>query len=760
MKNILKGKMKKKLFTLLGVTTSIVLLATPSLTISCKKNEKPEIKEPEKPKPEESTPSETPVDKINKYLDDELDNNLSIIDGKENDFYHAINNNYVFYSNFRDLKIMAVKPGEEINYKNGNYVLEFKGLNKIDHYQLANDKESLQSNGKISSKVNYFINEKNEIVFAYKAAIHDKNGKNHIISTKIGKTNLGKKLDNSILEQLETMNEKAKEVTFTYPNIADVLLQDANFDLIQKNIPAGYELVKFKPVKNTEKEYYGITVIFKLKIANSDITMLKNASFTIKGFKKTQEIIDWEDEAKNKLNNAINDTKVFIQDEKAYQHIIAHQLINNFDNKPNFAIKEFDSSLFKCKLQNVKVINENNKNIIKVLVRMMMISNEDVYVEKEVQVQDTYNKGFNPHNLTEDQQVEYLKEELNKVILHPFYSKDKYYMEKLNNGKITYKSYWINAINYSLKYNFDVIKSDNDKRKVNVIVKFADWKDSPKFEKEIEIDFSKLGIDIQNEIRAKKGLDPVSDIQAPSSTIVEPALPDLSLKNFVDTDNDDEEVKAKDSSSLFLNDKLAKIKHLYAWDQELYDIWKEANDEQIVAQYFSFDIPNLKLETNLYFWDGKLNSSEKGLVYVFSKPKLDKNNELTVKVTISSVNEYNAATLTKEKVASKRIVIKSDNFGSKILDSYKLKYEIVNLKPKFDFKNKENITLEQMKSMTKDDIIKNITFTNLSNEYKLVDIYFNKKWLKNKTFSFQYVFEKNGIQQMWSDKTSISGFSS
>jgi len=80
------------------------------------------------------------------------------------------------------------------------------------------------------------------------------------------------------------MNKKAKEeTTFDYPNKENTYLEDADINKITKNIPDGYELAQYKAVKNKDKEYYDITIIFKLKIKGTNITMLKNASYVIKG---------------------------------------------------------------------------------------------------------------------------------------------------------------------------------------------------------------------------------------------------------------------------------------------------------------------------------------------------------------------------------------------------------------------------------------------------------------------------------------------
>jgi len=69
-----------------------------------------------------------------------------------------------------------------------------------------------------------------------------------------------------------------------------------------------------------------------------------------------------------------------------------------------------------------------------------------------------------------------------------------------------------------------------------------------------------LGINILNEIRRKKGQDPLSDEFAPSSTIDEEIEPDLSLDKFKDTPEDNYEAK----SAPQLNDALKKIEYLYA----------------------------------------------------------------------------------------------------------------------------------------------------------------------------------------------------
>lgn len=749
-------KKNKRLLTFMLTSTLLPVMLSP-IAAKCKEPKKP-TPNPETPSEPEETEKDKKIKEINKWLDEEVNGNLSIIEGKEKEFYKAINDGNDFWYDRNTGKVITTKKGERPDWKNNkNYLLEFKGITRPENYQVVNAKEPTWDNGaKLSSKLDYEIDKENNIIFSYKTAIYQGKNQEHIISTKNGSSNLGKKIDEDTVNKIEEMNKKAKEeTTFDYPNKENTYLEDADIEKITKNIPDGYELVQYKAVKNKDKEYYDITIIFKLKIKGTNITMLKNASYVIKGWKKTKEILDFEEEARNKINDEINKTKVSILNEKAYQHIINHKTINNFDNKPNFTTKGFDKDKYNVELKDVKVEDNLGKKIVKLTVKMYVKSNKDIFVEKEILVENEYANGKNFHNLSEEEIKNYIENVVNKTILHPKFSKDKTYIEKLNNGKITDKSFWIDNIDHNLNYNFGSISKEGDDYYVELTASIANWPNSPFVSKKTKIDLSKLGINILNEIRRKKGQDPLPDEFAPSSTIDEEIEPDLSLDKFKDTPEDNYESKKAPQ----LNKFLKNIEYLYAWDQEQYDILKNNPDKKLV-QLYRINKQNYTKKGNMYLFNAYKVMTEEQTVYVFSKPEF-KDNKLTVKITAIPLQDYNAGAIDIEKIASKRVEVRNDKFGKDLYEqwhkSLKLNEEIKKLNLSYDFKDKEKLASKDINDWDFEKIKEHLIINNLTNNYKIWKI--NKpKNQKAKSLTLYVYYKKDDFESIISFKIVINGF--
>lgn len=473
--------------------------------------------------------------------------------------------------------------------------------------------------------------------------------------------------------------------------------------------------------------------------------------------KKTKEILDFEEEARNKISDEINKTKVSILDEKAYQHIINHKTINNFDNKPNFTAKGYDKDKYNVELKDVKVEDNLGKKIVKLTVKMYVKSNKDIFVEKEILVENEYANGKNFHNLSEEEIKNYIENVVNKTILHPKFSKDKTYIERLNNGKITDKSFWIDNIDHNLKYNFGSISKDGDDYYVELTASIANWHNSPFVSKKTKIDLSKLGINILNEIRRKKGQDPLSDEFAPSSTIDEEIEPDLSLDKFKDTPEDNYQAK----SAPQLNDALKKIEHLYAWDQEQYDILKNNPDKKLV-QLYRIDKTNYTKKGNMYLFNTNKAMREEQIVYVFSKPEF-RDNKLTVKVTAIPLQDYNAGKIDMDKIASKRVEVKNDKFGKDLYETYqkslKLNDEIKKLNLSYDFKDKEKLASKDINSWDFEKIKEHLIIKNLPNNYKIWHIKALKK-SASKSLTLLIFYKKDDFHSIIAIRIQINGFSS
>lgn len=726
--------------------SSFLPIAISTMAVKCKQ-----------PKPTNPTP--TPEAKnedklINKWLLDETNNNLSIVNGKEKEFYEAINKGSDFWYDYKTGKIIATEKGKNPDWKNNkNYLLEFKGINLKRNYQVVNEKNPTWDNGqKLSSKIDYEINENNEIIFKYKGAIFDNSStKKHIISTETAMTNLGKKISSDTIDKIVEMTKKTSEVMFDYPDKENTYLKDADVKNITRKIPDGYELETYKAIKNLEKDYYDITIIYKLKIKDTNITMLKNASYTIKGFKKTQEIIDFENEAKEKLNTEISKVKVSILDEKAYQHIIKEKSITNFDNKLNFVTDGYNTELYNVSLSNVKLETHDGKTIVKVTAKLYAKNNKDIYLEKEITVENEYAKGKNFHNLTQTEIEQYLTEKLTQTTLYPKYSKDKTYIEKLQNGKISNKSFWINNIDHNLNYEFGYLSKDtNNDYYVDVTASIKGWIGSPSITKKVKIDLSTLGVNILNEIRRKKGQQEEADQFAPSSTIEDQTKPDLSLDKFKDTSKD----KTISTHAPQLNKFLNKIDYLYTWDNELFNLLKE-NPSKKLLQFYTKN-----KEYNLYFYDLNKSMEEQQTIYVFSK-FVYKDGKLFAKITAMTVQDYNANEFNESKMASKIIEIKNDKLGKdlyqKYIDSLKFNKEIELLNLTYDYKDKGNITSGEANKLEQEKIISNLIIKNLPEGYNVYKIGRLKKQKEGKLTLFLY-FKKNDFESIVSIKITITGF--
>ncbi|WP_412031606.1 hypothetical protein [Metamycoplasma buccale] len=514
-------KRTKKLW-LATSSLSILTIAMPILAISCKK---PEDKPTPNPKPNPGKP-ETKSE-IDKWTEG-LTNAISIIEGKRDAFYKAIKEGNDFYFDYKTRKIVAVEKNKRPNWKDQNslnYVLELKGVEFKNYYQIVNPDNPTYEKDKNGTKITELSSllkvEKDaegNIIFSYRGAIHNTK-KGHTVSKNIATSNLGKMISEENIKKLDDLIKKQSEVQFNYPNISDTYLKDVDVEKVIKNVPEGYELSKFKAIKN--EEINELTIIYKLKLKNSDIESPKNVEYCLKGWKKTNEMLEKEKEAIKNLETELNKCVAKFLDEKAYQNVLKTNSINNYDGKPNFVVEGYNKDLYNLSLNDLKIKDNGAKKEVTLKVTLTAKNNEDIKNSKEIIVSSEYKKGLNPHNLTEEKQKEYLQGVLDKSILYPYYSKDKTYIERMKLSQLTNKSYWVDNIDYNLVYSFDGLNKVEDGFTTNLTVKFANWDESPKVTKTIKINFDKLGINILNEMRNKKGQPPLEDIEAPSPTLPE-----------------------------------------------------------------------------------------------------------------------------------------------------------------------------------------------------------------------------------------------
>jgi putative adhesin MAA1 len=128
-------------------------------------------------------------------------------------------------------------------------------------------------------------------------------------------------------------------------------------------------------------------------------------------------------------------------------------------------ISGYDSSKFIATATEVKVEEVDGKKKITISYEIHAIVNKDIKVLKtNIQVETNYNKDvINPHNLSAEECKNFLTDAIKDEKICPFYSKDKTYIEKLNNLNLSNKSFFIEGKKLNnLIYNFgNVYKKDN-----------------------------------------------------------------------------------------------------------------------------------------------------------------------------------------------------------------------------------------------------------------------------------------------------------
>lgn len=682
--------------------SSIATLALPMCAISCHNNGKQnDININKDQKDKENTNKENPVENKTNEADkfgDETEGLIQLINSNVKYFNEACSNikDYVFIYARNNKTIYAYKStnagGSQIDWKNLNEeyaIAKINDTNYSSNYQLANNQNPIK-NDKINNFLNVSVDADKNVILTYKTAIF---GNNIVVSTKEFKVTLGKILDDQSLKKVELLNEKTKEVSFDYKDKANTYVKDANLDLIIKNIPSGYSLSKYKAVINEETN--DITIIFKIKKDGTNIENEKNQSYVITGWKKTQAMIDKENEAINKLNEELNKVIVQYLDEKAYVFVQKNKAILNYENKPNFVVSGYDESLYSMKLSDLNV----DKNEIKV--KLIVKNNESVKNSKVITISKEFKTGINPHSMTEDEQKTYLENSLKDNVIYPYYSKDKTYIERLETDKLNDKSYFIKTKNNSLEYVYSKLRKDGDKYFVNVEVSFKDWPESIKVNKDLEIDLSIKGLDIINEARIKRNQEPLQDQFAPSSTLDPEYKATFDLSKFVETPQD--EYLTNDLAAKIVQEKLIKSlkdKQLSLMNEEIAKEIIKQGDKFIAAQLYDPKFKD-KPEYKLYAFVNAICFTEKQQFMVFSKPEIVDNKIISIKVSFVSIqnanaNDFSAVSSTRVKVSE---VYNGEALFQKYLLTNALKNEVVlevsnkNLKP--SEVKKEDIIIKQ-----------------------------------------------------------------
>lgn len=702
-------KSKRILFVSLGIMSTLAA-SLPLIATSCKGSKNPDKPTPQ-PKPDPKPHVETEQEKLDKWVKENMTDVFSIINGKDSEFQQAIAENKDFYYSYKNKQILAVDHGKRPNWKtDNNYLLELKNVNfPSNDYQLVNaNKPTYESNGqtRLSSHLEWeIINE--EIVFKYKVAIYKKDG-NHIISNEVISSNLGK-FTGALSEEDKKLLEAQSKTSFDYPNKENTLLADAKEDQIIKNIPEGYELTKFTAVKNSDLAtgIYEYTIIFKLKsIANPDVVSKKNVEYVIRGFKKTQEIIEQEKKAIEKISEEFKKTTIKLLNEKAYQDVIKNKQIDNYDKKPNFVVSGYDENLYNATLSNLEVKENGLKYDIKLTLTLTSKTNSDIFAKSEMNVSAEYVKGINPHTLNDQEQKQHLENALLDTVIYPYFSKDKTYIQKMKYSELTNRSYFISRKDNDLNYQFTELIKRGDKYFVKTEVSFDGWLESPKVVKEIEVSFDKLGLDIINDARIKKGQEPIQDQTAPSPTLPE-YEPNISIDKFKDTEQD--EVNKNIINNKFLQGiKKAKV---WAYNAELLEKI-EKNEANAYIQNFNpiMDGINSRPKTEMYFGSSSKYIYEQQQVYYFSNFRKEENGEYTVKVTTVSIQDFNSGEFSN--ACSTRVTVDTSKVAEDYINKKCFTEYVKSLALNITYKN-------AFETLVKDAKIENLECNNLPSGYTI-----------------------------------------
>ena len=112
------------------LTSTVLPIMLSPIAAKCKEPKKP-TPNPETPSEPEETEKDKKIKEINKWLDEEVNGNLSIIEGKEKEFYKAINDGNDFWYDRNTGKVITTKKGERPDWKNNkNYLFFPAAFNK------------------------------------------------------------------------------------------------------------------------------------------------------------------------------------------------------------------------------------------------------------------------------------------------------------------------------------------------------------------------------------------------------------------------------------------------------------------------------------------------------------------------------------------------------------------------------------------------------------------------------------------------------
>ncbi|AZZ65687.1 hypothetical protein DMC14_002750 [Metamycoplasma phocicerebrale] len=480
-----------------------------------------------------------------------------------------------------------------------------------------------------------------------------------------------KENDVKSLSDLEKLNRANELLVFSYPNIKNIKLAEADINLIEKKLAKEYEFSLYKAVKNEETQ--DITIIYKLRNKETKFEHSKNQFFELKGWKKTDAQIQKEQEQLKQLEDDLNVLKVKFLDEKAYQNVLETNKLFNYEQKPNFVVTDYNNDNYKYELSNLIKVNENE---YKVNVTLSLKLNKELKKSKEVLIdKNEYGKkGFiNPHSLDEAAQISYFEAQLKDVEIYPYYSKDKTFIERKEYHKLTNKSYWLSKKNNQLIYVFKDVEQKDGQNKVMVEVKFENWPESPKLTKELNINLAKLGIDELNEIRKKAGKEPLEDQKAPEST-----LPDqkeyekIQLVDFVPTPSDEYIAQSAPHHIRFL----AQIKKAktYLLNKEVQDLIISENSNFLKAQHFVYDEEKYETKSELFIYQFSKTFRDTQNVFILSNPIIEDGKVKSLKLILGSLSDIAAKDYSK--LSSTRINLVQNEYGENKLKSYELYKEI------------------------------------------------------------------------------------
>ncbi|TPR53709.1 hypothetical protein [Metamycoplasma neophronis] len=609
-------------------------------------------------------------------------------------------NNYNFNFDYKNNNI-TMSPRSNKNEK--TIIININ--NPENYFQVASSTKPTYHNQKYgkdfpSGFMDIIFNEKTNHYFLKFKIAEFKSYKIGDISTLSYYFDLGK--DDSQDQDLIAFNN----VSFDYPNKAETLLADANLDNIIKNVPEGYELIQFEPLKVEAKN----NVLIKYRIKNKQSNVESNlGTFIIKQWKVNAENENNLGVLEDETEAAINKISVLYMDEQAYN---SSRKNNKNDLLPQyFKAKNYDSKKFVLNLLNF------NPETEQIEVSLINNKNTSVVKNKTIKVSNEYANGlYNPHAHTDAENTEYLSEKLDAAKIYPMYSADAVNMIMNNGEAIGNSAYYIDNKDPIMKYRLSNFSNVNGELTVTVTASFDHWDGSGNITKSKAISLSNKGIDIKNKLDAKNGIpfkadhlpDNTQKISAPGRTQIamvvynnvsepENAIPRTWMMVQKSTSFEPTNLSEVPVPQGFELDKTNPYRFIAEEGKVYVNIVKHVEED-----------PNRIVEKNLKIdlvYDGIPKKSMHFTVKIQNNNIINAEDiEMPLGYILASNNNYSYTDNSVEKLTFELVKEPKANITVKYVENTEEKNEVAQKQFKATFKNEEKTNISNLKDLFKKNV--------------------------------------------------------